>query len=36
VGSEKWLTRLAGVDVSIRENIITIALAQMLDAPRDL
>jgi hypothetical protein len=32
----KWLTRLAGVDVSTRENIITIALAQMLDAPRDL
>lgn len=32
----KWLTRLAGVDVSTRENIITIALAQMLDAPKDI
>lgn len=31
----KWLSRLAGVDVSTRENIITIALAQMLDSPRD-
>ncbi|WP_405058450.1 hypothetical protein OG474_37750 [Kribbella sp. NBC_01505] len=32
----KWLHRLAGVDVFTRENIVTVATSQMLDAPKDL
>ncbi|WP_405056283.1 MBL fold metallo-hydrolase [Kribbella sp. NBC_01505] len=32
----KWLTRLAAVDVFTRENIITIALSQIEDAPHNL
>ncbi|GAA0598206.1 MBL fold metallo-hydrolase [Kribbella sandramycini] len=32
----KWLSRLGAVDVFTRENIITVALSHVVDAPRDL
>ncbi|WP_406000974.1 MBL fold metallo-hydrolase [Streptomyces sp. NBC_00829] len=32
----KWLGRLGAVDVFTRENALTVALSQIVDAPRDL
>ena len=32
----RWLGKLAGVDVFTRDNIITIAVSLLLDAPKDL
>lgn len=32
----KWLGRLGAVDVFTRENALTVALSQIVDAPRDI
>ncbi|QUQ67003.1 MBL fold metallo-hydrolase [Kutzneria sp. CA-103260] len=33
---QRWLGKLAGVDVFTRDNIITIAVSLLLDAPKDI
>ena len=33
---QRWLGKLAGVDVFTRDNVITIAVSLLLDAPKDL
>ncbi|MFF3454097.1 hypothetical protein ACFYXH_07145 [Streptomyces sp. NPDC002730] len=34
--SREWLGRLGAVDVFTRENALTVALSQIVDAPRDI